>query len=67
MGLATIDPHRHKARAHRDSQNPHVWCLSGKYLLRYIDLKVSKFIKKCMGSGRFVEQRPDGSRPYISL
>ena len=26
----------------------------------YSDLKTSKFTKKCMASGRFVGQRPDG-------
>ena len=59
MGLATIDPHSQKE--HTDnSQNPQVWCLSGKFLRRYSDLKTSKFTKKCMASGRFVGQRPDG-------
>ena len=36
MGLATIDPHSQKER---ESQNPQVWCLSGKFLLRYSDLQ----------------------------
>ena len=59
MGLATIDPHSHKKHT-EIHKIPKVWCLSGKYLLRYSDLKVSKFKKKCMASGRFVGQRPDG-------
>ena len=51
MGLATIDPHsRNKHR--RNSQNPQVWCLSGKFLLRYSDLKTSKFTKKSIDSVR---------------
>ena len=47
MGLATIDPHNQKEHT-EDSQNPQVWCLSGKFLLRYSDLKTSKFTKKCI-------------------
>ena len=59
MGLAAIDPHSQKEHT-EISQNPQVWCLSGKFLPRYSDFKTSKFTKKCMASGRFVGQRPDG-------
>ena len=53
MGLATIDPH---------SQKEHIdfHCLSGKFLLRYSDLKTSNLQRNVWPSGRFVGQRPDG-------
>ena len=47
MGLATIDLHNQKEHT-EIHKIPKFWCLSGKFLLRYSDLKTSKFTKKCM-------------------
>ena len=55
MGLATIDPRKEHTEIHK------VWCLSGQFLLRYSDLKTSKFTQRNVRpSGRFVGQHPDG-------
>ena len=52
MGLATIDPH---------SQEEHTEIYKiPKFGVGYNDLKTSKFTMKCMASGRYVGQRPDG-------
>ena len=57
MGLATIDPHSRKEH----TEIHKVWCLSDQFLLRYSDLKTSKFTQRNVWpSGRFVGQRPDG-------
>ena len=65
MGLATIDPHSQKEHT-EDSQNPQVWCLSGKFLLRYsCDFTTSKLTEKCMAVRTVCRTAPGW--PYISL
>ena len=57
MELATIDSHSQKelTEIHKIPK----LVLIRLVLLRYSDLKTSKFTKKCMASGRRVGQRPD--------
>ena len=59
MGLATIDPHSQKEHT-EIHKIPKFGVYQARFLLRYSDLKTSKFTKKCMASGRFVGQRLDG-------
>ena len=61
MGLATIDSHSQKEH----TEIYKIPKFGVKFSLRYSDLKTSKFTKKCMVSGRRVEQRPDAIHFFL--
>ena len=65
MGLATIDPHSQKEHTEIHKFPSLVFIRRGKFLLRYSDLKTSKFTKKCMAIRTLC--RTASGWPYISL